>query len=89
MKQYTNSAELEFLKHFNINNSLINNLFLGLNNKELTVSIDSDGKRWDGEMIIKFNKKPTVTDVVNNYVSHCQADEIHMVGPKTLRLWWD
>ena len=43
----------------------------------------------DGEMVIEFNKKPTVTDVVNNYISHCQADEIHMVGPKTLRLWWD
>lgn len=89
MKVYTNSAELEFLKHFNLNNSLIGNLFLGLDNKELKVSIDSDGKRWDGEMIIEFNKKPTVTDVVNNYISHCQADEIHMVGPKSLRLWWD
>lgn len=89
MKQYTNSTELQYLKSFNLNTTLLNNLFLGLDNKEIKVSVDSDGKYWDGEMIIEFNKKPTVTDVVNNYVSHCQADEIHMGGPKTLRLWWD
>lgn len=51
--------------------------------------IDQSKKTWDGEMIIKFVRKPDAMVVVNSIVSWARADEVSMANTKTLRLWWD
>lgn len=71
---------------------LVKNLHSLVAGGEATVffkNIDQNSNTWDGEMMVKFVKKPDVVKVVNGLVSWARADEVSMTDSKTLRLWWD
>ena len=75
-----------------LNERLVKNLSYMVNAGEATIhfkEIDPSKMLWDGEIIVKFAKKPDVVKVVNSLISWARADEVSMENTKTLRLWWD
>ncbi len=75
-----------------LNDRLVKNLHYLVTGEGVTIhfkEIDPSKMVWDGEMVVKFPKKPDVVKVVNGLVSWARADEVSMPNTKTLRLWWD
>lgn len=50
---------------------------------------DAQKRRWDGTLLVSFRSKPDPVIMVNQLIFWANADEIHMLDEKTLRLWWD
>lgn len=84
----------DFLETWYSYNDLAKNVLRHLKAGNISVTIvgavqtDDDDWDWEEELLINFGNL-SISDVVNDFIAHAEADEISIEKDGSLRLWWD